>query len=145
MFRTFKSFTALAAVLALSASSALAQGYRDAGAKAAGQFGTGFHAGGGWTVRSYRGPPNYYSAPAPQIVQSMPAPMVAPAAPQVAQAPTDRRSLSIEPSQPQAVPQPVRSYSYEPAAPAYSAPARRSRSTMPSYLLPATDPRKHGG
>src|SRR5688572_8527436 len=108
MVRMIKSLLALAAVLALSASSALAQGYRDAGAKAAGQYGTGFHAGGGWRARSYRAAPSYYSAPAPRIVQSMPAPMVAPAAPQVAQAPTDRRSFSVEPSQRLAVPQTVR-------------------------------------
>jgi hypothetical protein len=149
MFRMTKLVMAVAAVFALSASSAMAQGYWDAGAKAAGKFGAGFSSGGTQATRAYRGARTYY---APQIVRSMPAPMAAPAAPQIAQAPTDRRSFSVEPSQgqpaasaPAAAPQVIRSYSYEPAAPAYSAPARSTRSGTPSYLLPATDPRKHGG
>jgi hypothetical protein len=147
MFRVMKLMLSVATVLALTAGTVLAQGYRDAGAKAAGNFGTGFHAGGMQSARVYRSMPVYSVAPAPQVVQSMPAPMAAPAAPQVAQAPTERRSFSVEPGEQAAAPaapQVIRSYSYEPAAPVYRTPAR-GRSSTSSLLLPRTDPRKHGG
>ena len=146
MFRVVKLMLAFA-IVGLTAGTVLAQGYRDAGAKAAGNFGTGFHSGAIRSARIYRSMPVYAVAPAPQVVQSMPAPMPAPAAPQVAQAPTERRSFSVEPGQQSAAPaapQVIRSYSYEPAAPVYRTPARGSSST-PSYLLPRSDPRKHGG
>jgi hypothetical protein len=149
MFRISKLVVAVVAILALSASSAMAQGYWDAGAKASGRFGTGFYSGGMRSARVYRAAPVYA---APQIVQTMPAPMAAPSAPQIAQAPTDRRSFSVEPSQgqpaasvPAAAPQVTRSYSYEPAAPAFRSPVRSGWSGMPTYLLPAADSRKHGG
>ena len=148
MFRLMKLMLAVAVVLGLTIGTALAQGYRDAGAKAAGRFGTGFHAGGMRAVQTYRSMPVYSVAPAPQVVQT--APMAEPPAPQVAQAPTDRRSFSAEPSQAQAAPmapaapQVIRSYSYEPSAPVYRAPMR-SRSATPSFLLPRSDARKHGG
>ena len=150
MFRAMKLTLSVAVVLGLTASTVLAQGYRDAGAKAAGRFGTGFHAGGMRSARIYRSTPIYSVAPAPQVVRSAPAPMAPQRAPEVAQAPTDRRSFSAEPSQAQAAPmapaapQVIRSYSYEPSAPVYRVP-QRSRASTPSYLLPRTDPRKHGG
>ena len=150
MFRVMKLMLSVAVVVGMTAGTVLAQGYRDAGAKAAGNYGTGFHSGGMRSARAYRSLPVYAAAQAPQVVQSMPAPMAAPPAPQVAQAPTDRRSFSAEPAEGQAAPmapsapQVTRSYSYEPSAPAYRAPAR-SRNTAPSFLLPRTDARKHGG
>ncbi|MEX2140685.1 MAG: hypothetical protein WD894_15595 [Pirellulales bacterium] len=156
MFRVMKLMLAIAVVVALTAGTVMAQGFRDAGAKAAGRFGTGFHSGGMQSVRAYRSAPTYSVAPAPQVVQSMPAPMAAPPVPQIAQAPTDRRSFSAEPSQAQAAPlappapraapapQVIRSYSYEPSAPVYRAPTT-TRGGAPSFLLPRTDPRKHGG
>jgi hypothetical protein len=144
MFRAKLLIGAVAAACALSAASVMAQGYWDANAKASGRFGTGFYSGGMQSAGVYRAAPVYA---APQIVRTMPAPM--PSAPQIAQAPTDRRSFSVEPSQGEpaasasvAAPQVTRSYSYEPA---YSSPVRSGRSGMPSYLLPASDPRKHGG
>jgi hypothetical protein len=150
MFRIMNLMLAVAVLLGLTVGTVMAQGYRDAGDKAAGHFGTGFYSSGVRSMMNYRPRPVYTVAPAPQVVQSMPAPMAAPQAPQIAQAPTDRRSFSVEPSQVQAAPMPapvprvIRSYSYEPTEPVYRAPAR-SRASMPSYLLPRTDPRKHGG
>jgi hypothetical protein len=147
MFRLMKLMLAVAAILGLTAGAALAQGYRDAGAKAAGSFGTGFHTGGMRAVETYRSLP---VSPAPQVVQTMPAPMAEPPAPQVAPVPTDRRSFSADPSRAQAAPmapaapQVIRSYSYEPTARVYRAPMR-SRESAPSFLLPRTDARKHGG
>jgi hypothetical protein len=143
MFRVLKSILAMALIFGLSASVALAQGYRDAGAKARGDYGSGFHAGGFRSMTAYRSTPMYI-APAPQVEQTMPAPMLAPAAPSVARAPTKTRSFSIEPGQEAPAPQAMRSYSNEPSSPAYIAPMRSNRSSMPTYLLPRTDPRKHG-
>ena len=146
MFRVMKSMLAIATVVGVSAGTVLAQGYRDAGAKAAGNFGTGFHAGAMRSSPTYRSMSVYAVAPAPHVVRSMQVPMGAPLAPQVAQAPTDRRSFSVEPAEGQVAPpapQVIRSYSYEPSASAYRTPA--SRPNLPSYLLPRTDPRKHGG
>ena len=150
MFRTMKLTLSVAVVFGLTASTVLAQGYRDAGAKAAGSFGTGFHASGMRSARVYRSTPIYSVATAPQVVQSAPAPIAPQSVPEVAQAPTDRRSFSAEPSQAPAAPmapaapQVIQSYSYEPSAPVYRAP-QTSRTSAPSFLLPRTDPRKHGG
>jgi hypothetical protein len=141
MFRVFKLLPAVAAVLALAAASVMAQGFRDAGAKMEGRFGTGFYSSSPHAMRYDRGPV-YSVTPAPQIVQSMPAPMAAPA-PEVAQVPTERRSFSAEPSDAVAAPQVIRSYGYEPSAPVYRAPMR-SHGGMPTFLLPRSDPRKHG-
>jgi hypothetical protein len=147
MFRALKMMLLAAVVVGLTAGAALAQGYRDAGAKARGEFGTGFHSGGSRTMTAYRAMPTYI---APQVVQTAPAPTIAP---RVAQTPTERRSFSAEPSQDQAAPmapaapaapQVIRSYRYEPTAPVYNAPVRSRRASTPSYLLPRTDPGKHG-
>jgi hypothetical protein len=151
MSRVIKLMLNVAVLVSLPAGAALAQGYRDAGAKAAGNFGTGFYSGGMRSAVRYRSMPVYSAPPAPQMVQSMAMPTPAPAAPQVAQAPTERRSFSTEPSQTQAAPmvpaapQVIRSYSYVPSAPAYVSPMQSGRTSMPTYLLPRSDPRKHGG
>jgi hypothetical protein len=154
---TFKKASMLIAIaVAMSASTALAQ--RDAGAKARGEFGTGF-----WSTPSvtrtftYRVPT--YVAPAPTVVRTAPA---VPAAPQVAQMPTDRRSFSVEPNAATAGsdcpippvmvtqrPSVRRSFSYEPTPQAnYAAPVyggmRRNVARVPSYMLPKTDPGKFG-
>jgi hypothetical protein len=146
MFRTMRLMLGAAVIVGLTAGAALAQGFRDAGAKARGEFGTGFHSGGGRAMTTYRAMTRYYVAP--QVVQTAPAPMAAPVAPEIAQAPAERRSFSVEPRQrpaAPAAPRVIRRYSYQPAAPVYRAPARRGRSTVPTYLLPKTDPRKFGG
>jgi hypothetical protein len=143
MFRVFKLLPAVAAVLALAATSVMAQGFWDAAAKMEGKFGTGFYSSSSHAMRYDRSGPVYSVAPAPQMVQSMPAPMAAPAAPEVAQVPTERRSFSTEPSDAATAPQVIRSYSYEPSAPVYRAPMR-SHGGMPTFLLPRSDPRKHG-
>jgi hypothetical protein len=151
---TLKKASMLVAVaLAMSATTAFAQ--RDAGAKAKGEFGTGFWA---------RSAPTYrwtatYVAPAPVITRTAPVTQ----APQVAMAPTDRRSFSVEPSAgalaagcvvPPAVvaqraPGLRRSFSYEPAPAAYYTAPRagvtRGGSRMPGYMLPKTDARRYGG
>lgn len=87
-----------------------------------------------------------YRNSAPVIVRSERAPAA------VAQTPTERRSFSYEPSQAVDAPETarradgtVRSYSYEPAAPSYSAPRMRSHSSRPSFLLQKTDPGKYRG
>jgi hypothetical protein len=146
MFRTIKMTFAVVSVLALVAGTAMAQGYRDAGAKSQGQFGGGFYSNMGRTMTTYRAPMVYA---APQVVRTVPAPLTMPAAPRVAQAPTTTRSFSVEPSQgavpsTAAVPRVTRSYSVEPAAPVYGPPARRS-ANVPTYLLPKTESRKFGG
>lgn len=139
----YKRLMLMTAVVTLLASSAMAQGFRDAGAKMRGEF-------GGTPRQSVAAPMYRYSAPV--VVQRQTAP------PAVAQTPTQRRNYSYEPAQqaapchpapsapPQAQPQaPRRSYSYEPAAPTYRAPAPGPRrSAPPSYLLPKTDPRRYG-
>ena len=109
----------------------------------------------------------YYRSTAPVIVRTEPAPNA------VAQAPTERRSFSYEPSREivsdgcgcggtvtQSAPATAerstetrRSYSYEPSiddsSSAPSAPRMQMRSSRPSrtpaYLLPKTDPRKYSG
>lgn len=138
MSRLMKFTIGIIASLSLSAGAAMAQGYRDAGAKARGEFGTSFYSSGARAMTAYRAP-TYDVAPAP---------MAAPAAPQIAQAPSTARSFSVEPSQgtqvAPAAPQVIRSYSYTPSAPVYRAPSR-SRSDVPTYLLPKTDTRKYGG
>lgn len=102
-----------------------------------------------------------YRSSAPVIVRSEPAPSA------VAQAPTEQRSFSYEPSQSvvsggchdaatteqapataQRSPGVRRSFSYEPSmSGSYSAPRMQSRtsrsSRMPAYLLPKTDPNKY--
>jgi len=143
MFRVLKSVLAVAVIFGLTASVASAQGYRDAGAKARGDYGTGFYSGGYRSMSAYRATP-MYAAKAPQVVQTMPVPMAAPAAPSIARAPTTTRSFSVEPGQEAAAGQVMRSYSNEPSSPAYIAPMRSNRGGMPSYLLPRTDPRKSG-
>jgi hypothetical protein len=148
-----KASMLLAVAVAMSATTAFAQ--RDAGAKMSGQFGTGFWAR---SSRTYRWTPNYVT-PAPVITRMAPVTQ----APQVAAAPTDRRSFSVEPSAgapapacvvpPAVVAQRVlgvrRSFSYEPAPAAnYYVPragVTRGGSRMPSYMLPKTDARKYGG
>lgn len=144
-----RCLTVAAVVVALAASGASAQGFRDAGAKMRGEF-------GGTPRRSTAAPMYRYSAPV--VVQTPVAP------PAVAQAPQQRRSYSVEPApQPQAAPpcphhqaqappapqqgaQTYRRYSVEPgmAAPAYvpyyGAP-RGNR--VPSYMLSKTDPRRY--
>jgi hypothetical protein len=143
MYRVLKSILAVMAILGLTASVASAQGYRDAGAKIRGEYGTGFHSGARSFVNMYRGRANYYAAPAPQLVQ-INAPMAATAAPSVARAPTTTRSFSVEPGQGESAPQVIRSYSSEPMRPSYVAPMRSNRNEMPTYLLPRSDSRKHG-
>jgi hypothetical protein len=146
MFRILKSVLSVAAIFGLTASVAVAQGYRDAGAKARGEYGTGFHSSGFRSMSSYRAAP-MYAAPAPQVVQRMQAPiapMATPAAPSVAQAPTTTRSFSVEPGQNAGAPRVMRSYSNEPTSPVYRAPMRSNRSGTPTYLLPRSDSRKHG-
>ena len=145
----------VAGAMALSATAAFAQ--RDAGAKARGEFGTGF-----WSTphmtRTYTYGVRTYVAPAPTVVRSAPA---VPAAPQVAQAPTARRAFSVEPgaamtcapapapasATAQRAPAVRRSYSYEPTYVPNGAPRWMSRraAPQPTYLLPKTDPRKYGG
>jgi hypothetical protein len=94
----------------------------------------------------------------PAIVQAEQAPNA------VAQAPTERRSFSYEPSQQgevrigccctvtsqpapetaQRSTQTYRSYSYEPSTQSYSAPRMRSsQSRRPAYLLPKADPNRY--
>ncbi len=145
MFRVLK-LVAVVAVLSLTASSSMAQGFRDAGAKANGNFGTGFSSGGSNSMHYTQGRSTYYSAP--QVVRVMSPTM--PMAPQVAQAPTTVRSYSVEPGQAMAAkampaPQVRRSFSYEPSAPVYRAPVHRHHGSTPSYLLPKTDAHKFGG
>jgi hypothetical protein len=142
----------LAIAVAMSATSAFAQ--RDAGAKARGEFGTGFWAR---SAPTYRWTPTYM-VPVPVVIPTAPATQ----APQVASVPTDRRSFSVEPNAavpaggcvgPPAVatrtpPSVRRSFSYEPAPSAYYVAPRAGRmrsSGMPSYMLPKTDSRKYGG
>jgi hypothetical protein len=157
--KSFKLLSMLVAgAVALSATAAFAQ--RDAGAKMRGEFGTGFWSAPGLTrTYTYRVPA--YVAPAPIVVRAAPAVPAAPAAPQVAQAPTARRAFSVEPgaavtcpSAPtttpataQRAPAVRRSYSYEPTYAPYVAPQWMGRraAPQPTYLLPRTDPRKHGG
>jgi hypothetical protein len=146
MFRTLKMIFAVASVLAFVAGTAMAQGFRDAGAKAQGQFGTGFYSNMGRAMTTYRAPMGYA---APQVVRTVPAPLAVPAAPRVAQAPTTTRSFSVEPSQTATprtaiVPEVTRSYSVEPAARVYGPQPRRT-ANVPTYLLPKTDSRKFGG
>jgi hypothetical protein len=144
MSRLMKFVIGVVAIASLGANLAMAQGFRDAGAKSRGEFGTSFHTSGTRPARAY------YAAPAPQFARAMPAPMVAPAAPEVAQVPTDRQSFSLEPSQAQpapAAPQVIRRYSYEPSTRTDRAGAWTGRRSdqRPTYLLPKTDPRKFGG
>jgi hypothetical protein len=147
MVRVFHWIVVGALVVGLNGGLAMAQGFRDAGAKIRGEFGTGFYSTPTTPNGYYRSAPVYQWTPAPQMVQ--PAPVMMPAAPQVAQIPGERRSYSVEPStgaQPQSTQQPariVRRYSYEPA-PVYRAPARQNRASMPSYLLPKADPHRYG-
>lgn len=142
MFSGLKAVMAFAA-LGLAASSAMAQGYRDAGAKVNGNFGTGFYSGGRNSMGYTQGRSAFYGTP--QVVRSTSPAMVMPMAPQVAQAPTTVRSYSVEPGQAMAAPQVSRSYSYEPSTSMYHAPVHRNRSSTPTYLLPKTDARKFGG
>jgi hypothetical protein len=108
---------------------------------------------------SGRGIQSSRSYSAPMIVQSAPAPTVA-------QTPTQRRSFSVEPSQPvvktpctphvvpqpapapataQQAPQTTRRYSVEPTPqPAFQAPMTRTRSSQPNFTLPKTDSRRFG-
>jgi len=150
MFRTFKSMVAAAVIVGVTAGAAVAQGYRDAGAKASGQFGTGFYASPRRAVTGYYRSARTFAV-APQIVRVAPMPRTASPVPQVAQNPTERRSFSAEPT-PRPVaptvpagPRVTRSYSYQPAAPVYQAPGRVGRSNVPTYMLPKTDSRKFGG
>jgi hypothetical protein len=147
-----KASVLLAVAVAMSATTAFAQ--RDAGAKMRGEFGTGFWAP---STPTYRWTPTYV-APAPVITTTAPATQ----APQVASAPTVRRSFSVEPSAgapaaacvvpPSSVAQRApgvrRSFSYEPAPPAYyiapPAGVTRGGTRMPSYMLPKTDARRYG-
>jgi hypothetical protein len=91
-----------------------------------------------------------YRNSAPVIVRNERAPAA------VAEVPTERRNFSYEPSQDgdaevhtpdttRRAERTVRSYSYEPAAPSYSAPRGISQSKRPSYLLQKTDPGKYRG
>ena len=103
-----------------------------------------------------------YRSTAPVIVRTEPAPNA------VAQAPTEQRSYSYEPSQQtesgargcggsvgteqapataQRSTETRRSFSYEPSmSDSYSAPRMQSRSSRtPAYLLPKTDPNKYRG
>ena len=149
MVRVFHWIVVGALVVGLNGGLTMAQGFRDAGAKIRGEFGTGFYSTPSMPNGYNYSAPVYQSTPAPQMVQSAPVVMPAPAAPQVAQTPTDRRSYSVEPSPsaaPQSAQQPtqvIRRYSYEPA-PVYRAPARQNRASMPSYLLPKADPHRYG-
>jgi hypothetical protein len=137
---------ALAATLVLPIAAATAGGIADAGAKLRGDF-------------SGRGISRSQSNNAPMIVRSAPAPTVA-------QTPTERRSFSVEPSQPamktpctpyvvpqpapapgtaQQAPQTTRRYSVEPTPqPAFQAPTTRTRSSPPNFTLPKTDSRRFG-
>ncbi len=129
------SLAIVAALVALGGSSASADWYRGANAKSLGKFGVGFDSGSSRAVRSYRAVPAYAVAPAPQVVRVMPS--APPVAPQIAAAPTERRSFSVDPG----------AGVVSEAAPVYrQAPVFRSRgSGMPTYMLPKADPRKHGG
>jgi hypothetical protein len=141
---------AMAATIALTAAVASAQ--RDAGAKMRGEFGTGFqnNTGAAW-VYGYRAAP-MYRTPAPMVVRRVPSAIApaAPAAPQLAQTPTERRAFSVEPNAIAVPPQGAtvrRSFSYEPA-PAYTSGAptyRRGTAKTPSYLLLKTERGKFGG
>ena len=142
MFRALK-MVAVVAVLGLTASSAMAQGFRDAGAKASGNFGTGFHSNGRNTMSYSQGRSAYYGTP--QVVRSTSPAMAMPMETQVAQAPTTVRSYSVEPGQAMAAPQVSRSYSYEPNSSVYQTPVCLPRNSTPTYLLPKTDARKFGG
>jgi hypothetical protein len=150
---TLKRISAFIAVaVAMSATTAFAQ--RDAGAKMSGQFGTGFYTR---SAPTYRWTPRYV-APAPVVTRTAPVTQ----APQVAQAPTGRRSFSVDPNAAGLVPNCVapsataartapairRSFSYEPTPQAYyAAPVyrgMRNAARVPSYMLPKTDPGKFG-
>jgi hypothetical protein len=147
MCHTRGLLVALAATLVLPIATATAGGVADAGAKMRGDF-------------SGRGLTSSRSYSAPMMVQSVPAPAVA-------QTPTQRRSFSVEPSQPavkspcqphvvappapaggtaQQAPQTTRRFSVEPTQqqPASSAPEMRQRSNQPNYSLPKTDGRRFG-
>jgi hypothetical protein len=137
---------ALAAALILPIATSAFGAVPDAGAKMRGDF-------------SGRGLQRSRSNSAPMIVQSTPAPAVA-------QTPTQRRSFSVEPSQPtvktpctphvvpqpapaggtaQQAPQTIRRYSVEPTQqPVFQAPMTRTRSNPPNYSLPKTDGRRFG-
>lgn len=146
MFRVLKIVAVV--TLGLTTSSVMAQGYRDAGAKANGNFGTGFSSGGTRSMSYSYGRSSYYSAP--QVVRSMSPAMSMPVTPQVAQGSTAVRRLSVEPGQPKVEATPVapqvrRSFSVEPSTPVYRAPVYRQNGSSPTYLLPKTDARKFGG
>lgn len=146
MFRVLK-FVAVVA-FSLTSSFVMAQGYRDAGAKASGNFGTGFSSGRSNSMSYSYGRSAYYSAP--QVVRSMSPAMSIPVTPQVAYGSTAVRRFSVEPGQTTVEATPVapqvrRSFSIEPSTPAYRAPVQRQSGSMPTYLLPKTDARKFGG
>jgi hypothetical protein len=136
----------LATALVLTVATTTFAAVPDAGAKMRGDF-------------SGRGMPRSQNNIAPMIVRSAPAPTVA-------QTPTQRRSFSVEPSQPavktpctpHVVPQPapaggtarqapqtIRRYSVEPTQqPVFQAPMTRTPSNPPNYSLPKTDGRRFG-
>ncbi len=132
----------------LTTGSLMAQGFRDANAKANGNFGTGFSAGSR-SIGYMQGPSTYYYR-APQVVRTVMPIGVTPCAPQIAQTPIEVRRFSVEPTQSMAgnsVPalHEKRSFSIEPSTPIYRAPIRSNHSSTTTYLLPKTDARKFGG
>ena len=129
----FKNALIVAVVTGLSAAATAMAGdsYLNAGSKARGEFGN--------TARRTTEFRPIYRAPAPVIVQREAPPSA------VAQAPSEQRVFSYEPSKPseksaQGRTRTYRSYSYEPSMRSYS--GSRGRSSQPAYALPKTDPRK---
>jgi hypothetical protein len=125
MLRVIK-LVAFSGVFLFTTGSLMAQGFRDANAKANGNFGTGFSAGSR-SIRYMQGPTNYYSAP--QLARTVTPAGVMSCPPQIAQSPIEVRRFSGEPTQSMArnsVPalQERRSFSIEPSTPINRAPVR---------------------
>ena len=152
-----KFCTSVAVVVALAASIATAQ-TRDAGAKMRGEFGGSPRPGG--TARSmglgYRAPAMMTEAPSNDRTFSYEPGQVSVAGggcgamggavqPNAPQAQSSGRTYSYQPTQPMMGAPSPRTYSYEPSREYYGRGMSGGRSSLPSFALPRTDPRKHSG